>query len=1069
MIGRNLIIRASAGTGKTFSLATRFLRLMLFWNVPPERIVALTFSRLAAQEIYTKLLERLWNAAMDEDGARREMDLLTEDLLPEEKRSLAQSGFDATPARFAACLRRVIDTQHYGAIATLDSFILRVVRSFPLEMGFQHAVDVLDSYGEVSALGRARAKVLSGRTDPYGFESAFRTVNRDDHFRSCARILSRVLKGWRPILLDHPDARTWTVASMRKALGMGADSPLPDFEGLSATGNNAGLFDKAVARIRDFSPHDDIFPDNGAGKLLAFLWENPNATCFRYETATGREKICECGLAGAAALRDGVRYMASVELDACIEESLAKLVLCGAVEAEYDVSTRKAGLLTFSDFTNRQAASEDAEHGMALQNLEYRFDSKIDHWALDEFQDTSEMQWLCLRRLVREAASDPERSVMAVGDLKQSIYTWRGGNDAPFKEMMEKWPEFRGEQGANVSSEVSFRYGRRTADFINAVFRKDNVGDSRLLEQGRAGAIERWSDGQCWMDHRAAKGPNGLVNESDYVSITGVVPGEDPEPAEGDEQATAAMRILAPAVCAKVDELWKAHANGKSTDTIGILVRSNADGAFLAERLRARNIPVVWEGLDGVMDSPVVRAVLELLKLASHPEDSYAWETVDRIFPIREIVFPERRTASEVSWAVSRDLSRLGLARTLRKIVTKLTETDSFREDPRTLRRLEMLVREGVRYEARAEVREAAEEFRSYLEVSAGRETGASPHVVRILTIHRSKGLTIDHVIVPIPESGARTSLGEPMAGAPLSGDGWALGVAHAEELARVNDAVRNAWTRQADDHLLSQLRMYYVALTRARKSTRAFVVLDAHSDKVQFRDLLLAPFGGMPTEAELPKPGCWKVLYESGTPPAFGRKQEPAAEIPPWKHEPGQAPLERRSPSDSGPRAGEGPAASVSILFSGEFGAAAEKGTQAHAAYAAIGWIDPAAPADGTEGAILDSDWREAFVKTDEAIDLWRECPYEIVYGGVWETGQFDRVVFLERDGVRRAVVYDFKTNAVRDGEAAEAFSARMRKTYAGQMRMYREAVARLAGLPPDCVGSKLLLAATMTVVEVS
>ena len=59
MIEGNLLIRASAGTGKTFSLATRFIRLMLFDGVEPERIVALTFSRAAAQEIYEALLKRL--------------------------------------------------------------------------------------------------------------------------------------------------------------------------------------------------------------------------------------------------------------------------------------------------------------------------------------------------------------------------------------------------------------------------------------------------------------------------------------------------------------------------------------------------------------------------------------------------------------------------------------------------------------------------------------------------------------------------------------------------------------------------------------------------------------------------------------------------------------------------------------------------------------------------------------------------------------------------------------------------------------------------------------------------
>ena len=136
MLEGNLLIRASAGTGKTFALATRYLRLMLLDKVDPAKIIALTFSRAAAQEIYTKILERLWRAAEDENNAKDESTEICKGL------GLAESWNKET---FASLLRSLLDTQHLGTIATLDSFILRMVRNFPLEMGFQHAVEVLDA------------------------------------------------------------------------------------------------------------------------------------------------------------------------------------------------------------------------------------------------------------------------------------------------------------------------------------------------------------------------------------------------------------------------------------------------------------------------------------------------------------------------------------------------------------------------------------------------------------------------------------------------------------------------------------------------------------------------------------------------------------------------------------------------------------------------------------------------------------------------------------------------------------------------------------------------------------
>ena len=72
---RNLVLKASAGTGKTFAIATRYLRLLIFEKVDPATILALTFSRAAAQEIYAKILERLWTASGANVSPTKEIDV----------------------------------------------------------------------------------------------------------------------------------------------------------------------------------------------------------------------------------------------------------------------------------------------------------------------------------------------------------------------------------------------------------------------------------------------------------------------------------------------------------------------------------------------------------------------------------------------------------------------------------------------------------------------------------------------------------------------------------------------------------------------------------------------------------------------------------------------------------------------------------------------------------------------------------------------------------------------------------------------------------------------------------
>ena len=100
--------------------------------------------------------------------------------------------------------------------------------------------------------------------------------------------------------------------------------------------------------------------------------------------------------------------------------------------------------------------------------------------------------------------------------------------------------------------------------------------------------------------------------------------------------------------------------------------------------------------------------------------------------------------------------------------------------------------------------------------------------------------------------------------------------------------------------------------------------------------------------------------------------------------------------------------------------------------------------------------------MKGDDAAALWRERSYELLVGGKWESGQFDRVVFRGEGAARRAVIYDFKTNAKRREETSEEFARRMGETYAGQMSAYRAAVSSLAGIPQERVRSVLLLSAT-------
>lgn len=656
---------------------------------------------------------------------------------------------------------------------------------------------------------------------------------------------------------------------------------------------------------------------------------------------------------------------------------------------------------------------------------------------------------------------------MVVGDLKQSIYTWRGGNDAPFKEMMS-WGSFNdGEFGCCRDSVTSYRYEKNICDFINKVFGPENI---RKTLGEFATATGDWLDPDCWKEHKPDVDKGGQPKANDHVKVIGVP----------DSTNKAKMASLLPALADGLKRIWKEHEETGSTESIGILVRTNDDGKAIAEHLRSLTppIPVVWEGFSAVSDVPVVNALVDLLRLSEHPEDTFAWKTVSELFPICSTLFAKPKvgdlTAKYVSSIVAKKLSHQGLSRTLQEFSRALS-VDSVGLDELSKLRLREMVGVAVAYEERNASRFSLDGFEAFLAASHKRELGASSHVVRILTIHRSKGLTLDRVFVPIAE-GVASGIANPGNGGLLYvKDGqWVLPNMSAELLA-LNPELSRARQEMADDELLSNIRTYYVALTRARKAMYVFLPQPAdESAETFFRDVVNAAFETKDTPRPKLDDGN-EVIFEQGLEPAFHNPKDDETKDDntseglarqAWEHRGTAKPIERVSPSSAGHRDFVFAGHSASGLFAANAGAAAKKGVEVHGEFERIEW------AAAEELEKLPAAFREAFEKPSPEATVWREKSYEIFRAdgdkGEWETGQFDRVVFKGTGDDRSAIIYDFKTDARGENESDVAFTDRMRILHQGQMDMYVHALAMLTGIPLERIAAKLLLVSTGTALTI-
>ena len=947
----NVLIEASAGTGKTQALAERLIELIRL-GVKPQEIVALTFSRAAAGEIFERFVTLL--AEKIEKG---EAD--------------------------AALLREVIATQHLSQIGTLDSFLMRIVRSFPLELGLQGKLAMMNDYEAASERARVSFGILR-RTDAAlkrAFNEAFALAMNRENVRSFTDTYRKFISEWHEKFLALPLESAW---NKFQGLGLRSNVSGPGFQRPECAPDELNDF---YAWVRDF--RGSFAGVKGLAKKFLELGDELYSGS-TVEVDFSRKHHVFAG-EDAKNIRAAIDYVLGYVLRMKVEMAKGIYTLVSSFEGEYAKKVRQAGRLVFADVPRLILGLGDD----ARLALEYRMDAKIRAWALDEFQDTSREQWTVLGGLIEEAKqSGGEKSVFVVGDRKQAIYGWRNGDVRIFTGERES--------GAYRTDELkkSWRSGEPIVEAINRVF-----VDGRLRDEFPAWEAPR---------HETAKPELGGFVQT--------------------------VESLGP----KMDDFIEPVYNAlKAVDPVGrgisaaVLVRTNTFGELLATKLKRRGLDgVVWEGESDILDTPALLAFVDTLYLADHPGDKQAYEHFRRS-PLARAKYGEKiPEAAEISGEFALAFATKGLVRTFRELRACLPEEPSEAWSAFTEDRFTDMLRAAAEFELTLEPGVRLADFVSFLAAKKKR-TVAEPGKIRILTIHRSKGLGFDYVVLPLYEHDALDA--EP--DGPLVGEDWIL----PDPGARVTGAMPElcaAARRRRDRAEQEALCTYYVAMTRAKRAMT--IVLHPESKTTsslrfsQFvREAIKEPIGS-PDWYLASKVSCLKSLT--------GPREDFRRETGDMRARCKRRVVKRRLPSlgfHDGQSAGElFQDTSRSVLMTRK--AAIEKGVAVHAEFEKVEWI--AEPKD---------EFERALAKPEGLTALWREKPFEVFADGAWVSGRFDRVVFANG----RATVLDFKTNAVRRGESAADFEVRMRETYAGQMRAYRAAVCALTGLKPEKVSARLLL----------
>jgi len=818
-------IIANAGSGKTHRLTTRYLEL-LQREVPPERIVALTFTRKAAGEFLAAIFHRLVKST--------------------EENRLIQ-------------LRQMVEKLPLLTLGTLDSFFGRIVRAFPFECGLAGELSVLDEHLQ----GVLRRQVLAdlfreqGR-DEEGFEEfldLIRRQNRNREGRNVTAALDQEIQILHERFLLTPPDRPWGEPSVIWPEGCDLlhSENLPalvkEFESLV---NSADLDDERrdfwaerVLEMRVLRP-DSVVPSHLIKLALQALDPHAAKKNPGYFELKGPSRkttgFPDSARADVAALG---RAILQIELKSRMERSRALYDLLAHFDAPYQMQVRDGGRLTFLDITGLLAGEQWGGRSLrrfSRQEIDFRLDSSYDHWLLDEFQDTSRLQWLALRDLADEVIQSDtgRRSFFYVGDTKQAIYGWRGGDPRLFEEVADYYNASGVERiDTTETLNVSYRSVPEVLDTVNTIFSPTHLAQTKL--ELPAEAVERWRS--AWCEHE----PSEKIADRGCGCVAWrqmELPRKGRNPVIDEEAA----RLIT-----EIDPL----AHGW---TCAVLVRRNARIPSLIDALRRAGLPATSEGrFQPCVDNDLGSALLSFLRCVAHPADTLSLGHV-RMTPLKALLSESpdefRLEAFEAirakgyhgaiaGWLARVDLPAAGFAR---------SRADDFLEA-------------AGKFDATWNGRSGIDDFVAFAESFASSENPAT-HAIRVLTIHAAKGLDFDMVVLPDLEglvlpsrrSDATVHLHTNAAGQVE----WGLDLP-VQGLCEIDPVLSQAWEDDAAEDCYENLCLYYVALTRAKRGLYLLSgKLGAESKSRDFNRLLHETF---PNGLQVGSPE-WYRRAESAPPP---------------------------------------------------------------------------------------------------------------------------------------------------------------------------------------------------------
>jgi len=811
------IYDASAGSGKTFTLVKEYLKIILLSKKEDayKNILAITFTNKAVGEMKSRVVETLSEFASEKPNSKATavMNAIVAD---------TELSVQEIKQKSKSIIRNIIHNYAAFDISTIDKFTHKVIRTFAHDLNLpstfevsletdnllQEAIDaIIAQAGDDEMLTRLLVDFTLEKTD-------------DDKSWDVTRDIKEISK-----LLTNENNRNEIVHFK--------DKQIPEFielkknvldkiktiekECLEAGQNALQLINNHQLDAKSFNRGVvfNYFSKTAQGEIInnakieEYLGEGN-----RYSKSIPQSQKDTVDSIAAELLHQFKLIHSSVKeymLYLAFLKNITPLSLLNRVSQELDKIQEEQNILSISEFN---AIIYNEIQNQPAPFIYERMGERYKHFFIDEFQDTSQMQWENLIPLIDNALSsedlNQERgSLMIVGDPKQSIYRWRGGKAEQFIELSKAENPFINPEKALFHLDTNWRSYSQIIDFNNQFF--------AFL----ANSFEHPDYKDLYENHSRQKEND---KKGGYVKLSFI-----PSKSEWDEEIEKDDLYLE-AVLQTIEEL---KARGFSYRDIVILTRKKEPGVKIAAFLTEKSIPIVSSESLLLQNSSDVNLIITLLRFLKNGADKeskahflyYVAKNLQQEIPTHDFVVKGMEFDLEIdleNWLTSLELSfsfqqirKKSLYEAVETIIRtfiKPKESNAYIQDF-----LDRVLDRDIKNQS------GISDFLEYWDNNSAKFSIPSPegnNAIRIMTIHKSKGLEFPVVIFPFAEESYINSPKDKLWIEPESDliELPKVLIDNNKNVEEFGDSVAAVYYQKKEEELLDNINILYVALTRAEE-----------------------------------------------------------------------------------------------------------------------------------------------------------------------------------------------------------------------------------------------------------